>query len=133
VGSIPGRTRHVLVHIDKGKGKVHPRTGHEGPEGEKRYSSTLYLTSALDGGGWSTPRSGRFTPGKETRYPLYRKLGRPQGRSGRVRKMSPPPVFDPRTFQPVASSYIDYAMLHMHFLFVPCVGYMSDVGFQLVH
>jgi len=24
-------------------------------------------------------------------------------------------------------------MLHMHFLFVPCVGYMSDVGFQLVH
>jgi len=24
-------------------------------------------------------------------------------------------------------------MLHMHFLFVPCVDYMSDVGFQLVH
>jgi hypothetical protein len=29
------------------------------------YSSTLSLTSALDGGGWSTPRSGRFTPGKD--------------------------------------------------------------------
>ena len=27
-------------------------------------------------------------PGK-TRYPLYRRLGRPQGRSGRVRKISP--------------------------------------------
>jgi hypothetical protein len=26
----------------------------------------LSLTSALDGGGWSTPRTGRFTPGKET-------------------------------------------------------------------
>jgi hypothetical protein len=26
------------------------------------YSSTLSLTSALDGGGWSTSRSGRFTP-----------------------------------------------------------------------
>jgi len=29
------------------------------------YSSTLPSTSALDGGGWSTPRSGRFTPGKD--------------------------------------------------------------------
>ena len=29
---------------------------------EKRYSSTLSLTSALDGGRWSTPRPGRFTP-----------------------------------------------------------------------
>ena len=28
-------------------------------------------------------------PGK-TRYPLYRRLGRPQGRSGRVRKISLP-------------------------------------------
>ena len=51
------------------KGKAHPRSGHEGREGEKRYSSTLSLTSALDAGGWLTPRSGRFTPspGKETR------------------------------------------------------------------
>jgi hypothetical protein len=28
-------------------------------------------------------------PGK-TRYPLYRRLGGPKGRSGRVRKISPP-------------------------------------------
>jgi len=35
----------------KGKGKVHPRTGHEGPEGVQMYSSTLPSTSALDGGG----------------------------------------------------------------------------------
>ena len=53
------------------------------------YTSTLSVTSALDGGGWSTPRPGRFTPIK-TRYPLYRRLGGPQGRSGRVRKISPP-------------------------------------------
>ena len=33
----------------KGKGEVRPRTGNEGPEGEYRYSSTLSLTSALDG------------------------------------------------------------------------------------
>ena len=49
---------------NKGKGKVHPRTVHEGPEGEKRYSATRSLTSALDVGGWSTPRPSRFTPGK---------------------------------------------------------------------
>ena len=29
------------------------------------YSSTLSLTSALDGDWWSTPRPGRFTPGKD--------------------------------------------------------------------
>ena len=34
------------------------------------------------------PRLCSFTPGK-TRYPLYRRLGGVQGRSGRVRKISP--------------------------------------------
>ena len=47
-------------------------------------------------------------PGKQIGYPLYKRLGEPQGRSERVRKISPPPGFDPRTFQPVASRYIDY-------------------------
>jgi hypothetical protein len=53
--------------IDKctGRGKVHPTTGHEGPEGEQMYSSTLPSTSALDVGGWSALRPGRFTPGKD--------------------------------------------------------------------
>jgi len=49
-------------------------------------------------------------PPKKTRYPLYKRLGGPQGRSGRVRKISPPPGFYPRTVQPVASSYTDYAI-----------------------
>ena len=31
-----------------------------------------------------------YSPGK-TRYPLYRRLGGSQGRSGRMRKISPPP------------------------------------------
>jgi hypothetical protein len=48
------------------KGKVHPGTGHEGPEGEQRYSSTLSLTSALNGDGRSTPRPGCFTLGKDS-------------------------------------------------------------------
>jgi hypothetical protein len=45
-----------------------------------------------------------------TWYPLYRRLGWPQGRSGRVLKISPPPGFDPRTVQHVASLYTDYAI-----------------------
>jgi hypothetical protein len=46
-------------------GKVHLRKGHEGPEEEEEvYSCTLSSTSALDGGGWSTPRPGGSTPGK---------------------------------------------------------------------
>jgi len=76
--------------------KAHPRTGHEGPEGEYRYSSTHSLTSALDGGGWSTPLPSHFTAGKDLV---------PQGRSGVLRKISPPPGFDLRTVQPVASRY----------------------------
>ena len=80
------------------KGKVHPKTGHEGLGRELRYSCTLSLTLVLDGGGWSKPRPAALHPGK-TRYPLYRRLGRPQGRSGRVRKISPPSGFVPRTVQ----------------------------------
>ena len=48
-----------------------------------------------------------WPPGK-TRYPLYRRLGRPQGRSGQA-KISPPMGFDPRTVQPVVSRYTDWA------------------------
>ena len=48
-------------------------------------------------------------PGK-TLYPLYRRLGGPQGRSGRVPKTLTPPGFDPRTVQPVASRYTDWAI-----------------------
>ena len=43
-------TSHV-ANAYKRKGTVHPRTGHEGAEGEKRYSCTFSLTSALDGVG----------------------------------------------------------------------------------
>jgi hypothetical protein len=94
----------------KGKGKVHPRRIHEGPEGEQIYvyTSTPPSTTALDRGGWSTPRPGRFTlpppPGK-TLYPLYRRLGGPQGRYGRESKISRPPGLDPRAVQPVAIGY----------------------------
>jgi len=53
--------------------------------------------------GWvvsSTPRP-YLTPGK-IRYPLYRRLGGPQGRSGRAENLAPSGL-DPRTVQPVVS------------------------------
>jgi len=42
-----------------------------------------------------------LTPWK-TRYPLYRRLGEPQGRCWPVRKISPPPGFDPGHFESCA-------------------------------
>jgi hypothetical protein len=86
-------------------GKVYPRTGHKGPEGEYRYSFTLSLTSALDGGGWSLPHPSHFAPRKETQYPLYMRLCGPQGQSGCVRKISSPPGFNPCTIHPIQSNY----------------------------
>jgi hypothetical protein len=38
----------------------------------------------------SASRPGRSLPPGKTRYPLYRRLGGPQGRTGQVRKISPP-------------------------------------------
>ena len=36
------------------------------PRGDQNCSSSISLTSALDGGGWSTPRHCRFAPGKDS-------------------------------------------------------------------
>ena len=44
-------------------------------------------------------------------YPLYRRLGGPQGWSGWVWKISPPLRFDPWMVQPVASCCIDRTLL----------------------
>ena len=43
------------------KGKVYPRSDHEGAEGEYRYSSALSLTSALDCVGGYLRCSTRYT------------------------------------------------------------------------
>ena len=56
------------------------------------------------------PRPGYPSSGKESECTLYRKLGGPQDRSEQVRKISSPSEFDPRTFQPVASSYTDHTI-----------------------
>ena len=80
--------KQIKVKV-KVKGKVHPITGHEGTEEDYMYNSTLSLTSVLDGVGGQRHTPAALPPGK-TRYPLYRRLGGPQGRSGQVWKMSSP-------------------------------------------
>ena len=70
-------------------GRFHPFTGHEVPQGMQGYSYTLFQTSVLEGGEGSASRPGRTLPPGKTRYPLYRRLGGPQGKYGLVRKISP--------------------------------------------
>ena len=78
------------------------------------------MTAALEGDEWSAARPGRTLPPEKTRYPLYRRLGGPQCRSGPVRKISPPPGFDLRTVQSVAQSLyrlsyrVRYILIYMY-------------------
>jgi len=69
------------------------------------------VVSALDGG-WvvnTTPRPSYAK--RKTRYPSYRKLGEPGGRSGRVWRneyLVPTRALEPQTAQPAARHYTDY-------------------------
>ena len=47
------------------------------------------MTTALEGGEWSAKRPSRTLPSWKTRYPFYRRLGGPQGRSGRAENLVP--------------------------------------------
>jgi len=64
----------------------------------------LFMTTALEGGEWSSARPGHsLHPGK-TRYPFYRRLGGPQGRSGRAENLVPTGI-QSWTVQPVVSRH----------------------------
>ena len=54
----------MMDNTGKGKGKVHPSTDNKGPEGERSCSSTLSLTSALDGVGGQHHAPTSLPPGK---------------------------------------------------------------------
>ena len=85
-----------LVKYKRGKckGKILPRTGHEGPEGEQMYSFTLSLTSALDGVGGQSQAPAALPPGK-SRYPLYRRLCGPRGGLEGVENLVPTGIRSP--------------------------------------
>jgi len=54
----------IIRRVPDVKRKVHPRTGHEGPKEKQMYSSTLSLTSALDGVGDQRHAPAALPPGK---------------------------------------------------------------------
>jgi hypothetical protein len=102
ISALPSTIVIIFFHCDPRNGM----TCHDGTAGKQRHSCTHSLTPALDrvGGQRHAPAT---LPQGMTRHPLCRRLGGSQGRSGRVRKISPPPGFDPRTVQPVASRCTD--------------------------
>jgi len=62
------------------------RTAHKGSRG----IALLILDHGTRRGQGSASRHGRSLPPGKNRYPLYRRLCGPQGRSGQVGKISPP-------------------------------------------
>jgi hypothetical protein len=69
----------IIMVIKKTRTKVKlSRYYYAGDNGERRYSSDSFLTSALDGGEWSASRPGcALPPEKDLRYSFDR-LGGPQ-------------------------------------------------------
>jgi len=76
-------------------------TGHTAHRGS-RVIALLFLDHGIRRGEGSALRPGRSSAPGKTRYPLYRRMGGPQGQSGQVRRILPPPGFDPQTVRPVA-------------------------------
>ena len=79
---------------------------HGGEETEVK----LHIRNPTLGGGWSAPRSGRFTSRKETVF-IVQKAGWALGPVWTARKVSPSPGFYLRTAQPIASRYTDCTIL----------------------
>ena len=73
----------------------------------RKYNSTPFATSALGRVGSHRQPLGPFTPGKDTWYPLYKRLDRHLGRSGRAHRKSHPTPRNsiPPSAQLVASLY----------------------------
>jgi hypothetical protein len=90
----------------EGKGKGQLITCHGGPRIGVEVQLYSFSTSTLGEVDGQHHVPAALPPGK-TRYPLYRRLDWPQDRSGRVRKISPPPGFDPRIVNPLARRYTD--------------------------
>jgi hypothetical protein len=71
----------------------------------------LFLDLGARRGGWSAPRPGRFTPGKDP-VPIVQEPGWASGQVWTCAKNLAPPGFDPRTVQPVVSRI--YIRIHVY-------------------
>ena len=80
-------------------------------------SSAVSLASAPDGGARSTPRPGRLTPWERDPVHIVQEVLLSPGPvwTGAENLPPPQPGFEPRTVQPVASRYTDWAIpAHTH-------------------
>jgi len=75
------------------------------------------MTAALEGGEWSATRPGRTLPPGKTRYPFYRRLGGPQGRSGRAENLVPTGIRS-RAVKPIVGRYTDWATGPTTYLYI---------------
>jgi len=87
------------------KGKVFPLQAQCGPEGG-RGIALLFHDSGTRRGEWSAACPGHTLPPGKTWYPLYRRLGGPQGQSGWAENLVPTGIRS-WTVQPVVSHYTD--------------------------
>lgn len=91
------------------KVKAGPLTCQAGNEGLRDNRSTHNQPGPQKGVGDQRQAPSAFTPGRRRGAPSYRRLSGPRGHSGWVLKISLTPRFEPRTVQPIAIQYIDYA------------------------
>ena len=74
--------------------------------GGQTHAFTLSLTSTIDVGEWSTPRTRRFTSRVRNPVATVQVAGWAPGPVWiRVVNLAPPPVFDPSTVHSVVSRY----------------------------
>ena len=90
--------------------KFHPVAGHEGPEANQRCSSTLFLSLALDGGGWSMSWPWPLYSWERDMVPIVQEAGWALAICTRAENLVPPLGFNLQTIQPVASHYTDYTL-----------------------
>lgn len=96
---------------------------HERPEVEQRYSCTHALTSLLDGDGGQSNAPATLPTGM-SRYPFYRRMIGPQGRSGGVQGKSSPQGI-PSPDQPASTGYAILTPVHMF-----CVSHYCNITFK---
>ena len=81
----PVQTKQIRINIHKRNNTKTQYTYYQNNHTLPRWcNSTFSLISMLGGSGWSTSLPGRLTPGKGTRYTLYRGLSGPQERKRKI-------------------------------------------------
>jgi hypothetical protein len=81
---------------------------------------------------WSAGRPGHTLPPGKTRYPFYRRLGGPHGRSGRAENLVPTGIRS-RTVQPLVSRYTAWATRPTDFLIKWTEMWRRKFGFKVTH